>query len=83
MKKNAPFQLHDADVQESWNGHSGHLRGSTITLRHVPTGIEVKGDVPIVHRTNRQLRTAEAELRAQLLATLTDAVATHLRIRGR
>ena len=77
------FRIERSDVQESWNGHRGELRGSTIVLRHAPTGIEVKGDVAMGRYTNRQIHAAEAELREQLMQKLTDAVARHLRIPGR
>lgn len=80
MKK--VFQLECADVQESWRGHYARLRGSTIVLRHVPTGLEVKGDIAVEQHTNRQLRMAEAALREQLMQQLTRAVAAHLRIPG-
>ena len=94
MKKE--FELNPKDVQEGWNGHRhgrrGSLnrvssavdfRGSTITLLHAPTCIEVKGDVAMGHYSNRQIHAAEAVLRTQLLVRLTDAVAKHLRIPGR
>jgi hypothetical protein len=90
------FELNKNDVFESWSGHRSNLRsnlnrvssavdirGSTITLRHAPTGIEIKGDVEMGHYTNKQIHTAEAQLRRQLLQELTDAVAKHLRLPGR
>lgn len=90
------FELEPKDILESWGGYrhgrrkslnrvsaSVDYRSSTITLRHAPTGIEVKGEVPIGHYTNKQIHAAEADIRDRLLLQLTDAVAKHLRIPGR
>lgn len=77
------FQLERADLHEYWIGINGQLLGATITLRHVPTGVEVKGAIAQEHRTKASLRNAEETLRTRLIEQLTLAVAKHLRIPGR
>lgn len=77
------FQLEGADIQEYWIGIYSQLLGATITLRHAPTGVEVKGDIPQVHHTKAALRNAENLLRKRLSEELTSAVAKHLRTPGR
>lgn len=83
MKKVEPFKLQCSDVDESWNGHYARLKGSTIRLVHRPTGLDVTGEVPQIHQTNRSLQRAQDALRIELMQQLTERVAKHLRIRGR
>jgi hypothetical protein len=90
------FALDPADILESWNGsRTGRrrnlnrvssvvdLRGSTITLKHAPTGLEVKDSIEIGHFSNTRIKAAEAALRERLVVELTAAVAKHLRVPGR
>lgn len=79
----APFRLERSDIGEYWNGHYASLMGATIRLVHMPTGVEVKGEVPQIHKTKGKLRAAEDKLRQELIRQLTDLVAKHLRISGR
>lgn len=78
-----PFRLEPSDIGEYWNGRYARLMGATIRLVHMPTGIEVKGEVPQIHNTKGKLRAAEDKLRQELVGQLTDLVARHLRISGR
>ena|SRR5882757_9897317 len=93
MKKR--FELDQKDVTWGWHGSrvgarrklarapaSVDLWSSLLFLKHIPTGIEVKGEVPPGHYRNREMRSARDKLRAELQERLRVAVAAHLRIRG-
>jgi hypothetical protein len=95
-KKPKKFELDPADVHCGWIGHrhglrrsltrassSVDVRGSIITMRHAPTGIEVRGEIEMGHYSNKKIHEAQAALRDRLLVQLTDAVARHLRVPGR
>jgi hypothetical protein len=55
----------------------------TITLQHVPTGIEVSGSVPPGHYSRSVMKTRREELRKRLFAELEALVGKRLRIAGR
>ena len=58
------------------------LSSSQLVLKHIPTGMEVRGEIPPGHYSNREMRNAQEKLRAELQERLRIAVAEHLRIRG-
>ena len=58
------------------------LSSSQLVLKHIPTGMEVRGEIPPGHYSNREMRNLKEKLRAELQERLHVAVAQHLRIRG-
>ena len=52
-------------------------------MKHLPTGIEVHGDVPPGHYSNKQMQHKKELLWTELQEQLRLAVAKHLRIPGR
>jgi hypothetical protein len=89
------WSLDRSEVSESRWGHNRGRRSrasqsraldvtsSEIRLRHEPTGIEVRGEVPPGHRSRAEMRRQEDAVRTRLYAELEDAVARVLRIPGR
>jgi hypothetical protein len=59
------------------------VRGSQLTLIHVPSGVEVSGDVPAGSYTRKAMVEEQAKLRDRLMVELERAVASHLRSPGR
>jgi hypothetical protein len=93
MKKR--FELEQKDVTCGWVGTrtgarrklarapaSVDLSASQLVLKHIPTGVEVGGEIPPGHYSNREMRSVQEKLRAELQERLRVAVARHLRIRG-
>lgn len=93
MKKG--FELNQKDVTWGWYGTRAGARrklarapasvdlwSCRLFLKHIPTGIEVIGEVPAGHYSNKEMRSAREKLRAELQERLRVAVAGHLRIRG-
>jgi hypothetical protein len=93
MKKR--FELEQQDITCGWVGArtgarkklarapaSVDLSSSQLFLKHLPTGIEVGSKIPPGHYSNREMRSAKEQLRAELQERLRVAVARHLRIRG-
>jgi hypothetical protein len=56
---------------------------ATITLRHEPTGIEVRASIPPGHYARTRMRQMKDDLRRRLFTELEQRVARHLRIPGR
>lgn len=93
--KAAAWSLDPAEVNQSvWSTNFGRrqkasqsrsldVTETTITLRHEPTEIEVKGSVPLGHYSRVEMRALRARITADLLAELERRVAARLRIPGR
>jgi hypothetical protein len=94
MKKKR-FELEQKDITCGWVGArtgarrklarapaSVDLSSSQLFLKHIPTGIEVGGEIPPGHYNNKEMRNAKERLQAELQERLRVAVAQHLRIRG-
>ena len=92
---NKRFELEQKDVTSGWVGAragnrrklgrapaSVDLSSSQLFLKHTPTGVEVRGEIPPGHYSNREMRNLKEKLRAELQERLHVAVARHLRIRG-
>jgi hypothetical protein len=94
MKK--PFTLNQNEV--SWGSHGSRTgarnklsRASAavdtssveLYLKHLPTGVEVQGEVPAGHYSNKQMQAAKETLWNELQELLCLAVAKHLRLPGR
>ncbi len=89
------WSLNPADVSRSssratMNRRTGaaqsravNITTATVTLRHMPTGIEVSGDVPQGHYSRGELRQLQDDLAEQLFKQLETLVARHLRVPGR
>lgn len=58
-------------------------RAMEVKLVHVPTGIEVTGEVPKGHYSKKAMQQRRHELFGDLFAELENRVARHLRIPGR
>jgi len=58
-------------------------RAAAVTLTHVPTGIEVTGNVPEGHYSKKAMQERRHELFGDLFWELEVKVARHLRIPGR
>jgi hypothetical protein len=54
-----------------------------MTLRHLPTGIEVEGRTESGHSSRKEMQHLMEELRVRLWPELERLVAVHLRIPGR
>jgi len=93
MKKR--FELDEKDIAWGWHGSAAGLRrklartsaavdvrSSYVSLKHIPTGVEIRAEVPLGHYSNREMRSAREQLRAELQEQLRVMVARHLRIRG-
>ena len=52
-------------------------------MTHIPTGIEVTGEIPTGNYTKKQMRQLRQELEQKLFLELEAKVAKHLRIPGR
>ena len=88
------FTLDPSEViSTGWAQHSGHrkklrysrammLSSAERTLRHAPTGIEVRGTLPSGHYSRKEMRLLHQRLYAELYAELEQAVAKALRIPG-
>lgn len=50
---------------------------------HVPTGVEVRGQVPQGHYSKKEMRQLRQELYQKLFVELERKVAKHLRVPGR
>ena len=95
MAERFEWQLDPAEVEESSMGsRSGgrrRLRGSRtldrssmrLTLKHLPTGVEVAGEVPDGNYSRSELRDKVGSLRSQLFRMLEREVGRRLRIPGR
>lgn len=88
------FSLKEAEVTWSMTSSSSGRGGnrnsrltattaSRMTLKHLPTGVEVSGEVQPGHHSRAAMTAARAELRQSLHEQLRQAVARHLRIPGR
>lgn len=88
------FSLREADVTWSMTSSSSGRGGnrnsrlaattaSGITLKHLPTGVEVSGEVQPGHYSPEKMKAARAVLEQSLHEQLRQAVARHLRIPGR
>src|SRR5262245_48362760 len=94
--KSSTWQLPETEVDVREYGHtSGHRkklsvasraadhRSWHVTLVHVPTGLEVSGEVPEGNYSRKQMQQARERLFSQLWSQLEFKVARHLRIPGR
>lgn len=90
------FELDHKDVTWGWiSGRSGSRRklsrtsaavGSSsleLFLKHMPTGIQVNGEIPTGHYSNNQMKVLKEKLWYDLQEKLHEAVARHLRLPGR
>ena len=90
----AEWRLPPSEVNESWSGASSGRplarssrslasTGRSVTFRHVPTGIELTGQIPLGSYAKKEMQRLTQDLRVQLWKELEDLVAARLRIRGR
>lgn len=90
------MSLDPRDVTWAWSGsRTGRRRRVSrasaaidtsswrLTLKHLPTQVEVQGEVPPGHYTNRQMQHEKERLWSALQEQLQAAVARHLRLPGR
>jgi hypothetical protein len=88
------WKLNPEDVGGGSSSGSGSRRGRygrmyTVrcsyrrTMTHIPTGIEVTGEIPTGNYTKKQMRQLRQELEQKLFLELEAKVAKHLRIPGR
>jgi protein subunit release factor A len=94
-RKPGRWILDRSEVSESRWGHSSgrrarasqsralDLTSSEIRLKHLPTGVEVAGEVPQGNRSRVEMQRLQAALRERLYAELEAQVARVLRIPGR
>ncbi|MGE3073021.1 MAG: hypothetical protein AB7N24_02770 [Dehalococcoidia bacterium] len=59
------------------------VRSIVVTLRHIPTGVEVSAGVPEGHYSKKEMARRRSELSEGLRSELEAAVAKHLRLPGR
>jgi protein subunit release factor A len=93
MKKKKQWNLDPSEVEYSGTGSSSgktgqfsrklKITGSSITLRHTPTGIEVKGEIPRGHYSKNEMKEKKIVLGKQLFEDLENLVAKQLGIPGR
>ncbi len=88
------WKLPPSEVNESWLGSSSGRplarssralasTGRSVTFRHVPTGLEVTGQIPTGNYAKKEMQCLTQDLRIRLWKELEDLVAARLRIRGR
>ena len=88
------WQLAPSEVDELWlgpssgrplarNSRSLASTGCLVTIRHIPTGIEVTGEIPMGSYAKKEMQKLRWDLRVRLWNELEDLVAIRLRIRGR
>lgn len=58
-------------------------RGMTVTLTHMPTGLEVSGEIPSGHYSRKQMQQEVATMYSRLFVELEKLVAKTFRIPGR
>lgn len=95
MSKNLPekWKLNPDEVtwglHGSSSGKSGQFErklkvtGSTIFLKHIPSGIMVEGTVPLGHYSKKEMQLKREQLKQALLIELEGKVAKSLGIKGR
>lgn len=95
--KKKKWELNKSDVgmstsSSSRSGRSGSLSRSSrkvdtrslkVTLRHVPTGVEVSKEIPEGNYSKKEMQKQKNEVATELQEKLEDAVAKILRIPGR
>lgn len=89
----AKWKLDPAEVGKGWGSSSSSKSGqfsrrlkvtsATLTLVHIPTGLEVKGEVPAGNYSKKEMRRLREELYARLFSVLAQKVGKHLRAPGR
>lgn len=88
------FSLKESDVSWSQSAMSSGRNGTRnsrvdgttscrMTLKHLPTAVEVSGEIAPGHYSRTQMQVARDNLRQSLHEQLRVAVARHLRIPGR
>jgi hypothetical protein len=87
------WQLDQNDVGGGWSTSSSTKSGqfsrrlkvtsARLTLTHLPTGLEVRGEVPDGHYSKKEMRKLREELYARLFLVLEEKVGKHLRAPGR
>ena len=95
MSKQETWKLDPADVTWGFYGSATSIRrkrrltremdtrGMEVKLTHVPTGLEVTGNVPEGHYSKKAMQERRYELFGELFAELEARVARHLRVPGR
>lgn len=93
MKKKKEWSLDPGEVEHSGSGSSSgktrqfsrklKITGGSMTLKHAPTGIEVKGEILRGHYSKKEMREKKAALEARLFKELENLVAKRLGIPGR
>lgn len=94
-KKSPQWRLDPTEVSQYGSGYraSGRKKASQSraldksgvqwTLVHLPTGLEVIGEIPQGHYSQKELDKEKSELLSHLFNELEDKVAKHLKIPGR
>jgi protein subunit release factor A len=73
----------------SSSGKSGQFErklkvtGSTIFLKHIPTGITVESKIPLGHYSKKEMQLKREQLKQALFGELENKVAKSLNIKGR
>lgn len=91
-----PFTLNQDEISWAWQGFRSRARKKlprasaavdtsswSLTLEHLPTGIEVRGEIPMGHYSNKQMKAEKEKLWEELQEQLRLVVANHLRLPGR
>ena len=97
MKAKTRPVIEPADIEVGWTAsasspRSGNRRrlsraldsrAMTITVRHRPTGIVLRGEIPEGHYSRNEMRKLKDAVTERLMRALEQAVARHLRVPGR
>lgn len=97
MTKKLPWHINESDISFGTSGSTSSgrttskwtkqpssmdARSRTLTMKHIPTGVEVTSEIPLGNYSNKELHKAIEKLKVQLRAELEIKVAKHLRIPG-
>ncbi len=90
------FSLNQNDVIWAWHGSRVGSRGNLprasavvdtsswrLSLKHEPTDVEVQGEIPMGHYSNKKMKIKKDKLWEELQEQLRLAVAKHLLLPGR
>lgn len=91
-----PFTLNQNEVNWGWHGTRVGARNKLsrasaavdtsswrLCLKHLPTGVEIQGEVPVGHYSNKQMQAEKEVFWNELQEQLRLTVAKHLRLPGR
>lgn len=87
----AKWKLDPNEVGWGWEGSSGggtferktKITSCRITAQHLPTKVQVKGEIKAGHYSKKEMKKLREDLRVRLFNELEQKVAKHLRIPGR